>query len=217
MEFKEVIETRRSVRKFSELPIPEAILDEMLEAARLAPSGGNAQGHVFGVIKDREIKEKLAKAAGEQMWIAKAPIIIACCARLDWDIAEQPADDFGLIVNKLRFNNDFLDYLCRYPDRKARMTLFENATPLIPAQHIFLTAVSHGLGACFVGYMDIRTIDRILNLPENISCLYLLPIGYPEETPKAKHRKSVSEIVFHDQWTNDLRSMHNFAISKEVH
>jgi nitroreductase len=203
MELMEVIKTRRSARRFKDIAIPEAILDEMLEAARLAPTGGNAQGHLFGVIRDKEIKEKLAQAAGEQMWIASAPIIFACCARLDWDIAKQPADDFGLIVNKLRFDNAFLDYLCRYPSSKARMTLFENAVPLIPAEHIFLCAVSHGLSACFIGNMDIKSTDSILNLPENITCLYLLPVGYPDETPKPKRRKSVSEIVFYDQWQKD--------------
>ncbi|MGB7595037.1 MAG: nitroreductase family protein, partial [Erysipelotrichaceae bacterium] len=189
MELKEVIETRRTVRKFKDIAIPDFILNEMLESARLAPSGGNAQGHVFGVIKDQKIKDKLALAAGEQMWIASAPIVFACCARLDWDIAKQPEENFGLIVNKLRFDNSFLDYLCMYPSGKARMTLFENATPLIPAEHIFLTAVSHGLSACFVGYLDIPQVDGILGLPEDITCLYLLPVGYPDETPKPKHRK----------------------------
>ncbi|TFG83084.1 MAG: hypothetical protein E4G74_01760, partial [Erysipelotrichales bacterium] len=138
--------------------------------------------------------------AGGQLWIATAPLVFACCARLDWDIARQPEDDFGLIVNRLRFDHAFLDYLCQYPDGKARMTLFENATPLIPAEHIFLTAVSHGLSACFIGCLDIPKADKILNLPANITCLYLLPVGYPDETPKTKQRKDLSEIIFFDQW-----------------
>lgn len=202
MELNEVIKTRRSARKFKDIAIPDEVLNEMLESARLAPSGGNAQGHVFGVIMDKEVKDKLALAAGGQLWIATAPIVFACCAHLDWDIAKQPEDDFGLIVNKLRFNNDFLDYLCRYPNSKARTTLFENAIPLIPAEHIFLTAVANGLSACFVGYLDIESADKILNLPENISCLYLLPVGYSDETPKVKQRKDMSEIVFYDHWEN---------------
>ncbi len=56
------------------------------------------------------------------MWIATAPIVFACCADLSWDIADQPEDDFGLIVNKLRFDNDFLKYLCEFPNRKVRVT-----------------------------------------------------------------------------------------------
>ncbi len=128
MEILNAMKVRRSVRKFKDTAIPDTILYEMLEAARLAPSPGNSQSYLFGVIKDQEIKEKLARAAGGQMWIASAPVVFACCADLSWDIAEQAEDDFGVIVNKLRFNNEFLKYICEYPDRKARVTLFENGT-----------------------------------------------------------------------------------------
>lgn len=203
MELKKVFASRRSIRKFKDIDIPDNLLFEMLEAARLAPTAGNAQTHVFGVIKDKTLKEKLAASAGNQTWIASAPVVIACCAKLEWDIAQQPEDDFGLIVNKRRFDNAFLDYLIDYPSSKARMTLFENATPLIPAEHIFLCAVSNGLSACFVGDLDIEMADKLLNLPENVTCLYLLPVGYADETPKSKHRKELSEIVFYDQWNNE--------------
>ena len=54
MELKEVIETRRSIRKFKTDPVPEAYIDELLEAARLAPSGGNIQPWRFVVIKSPE-------------------------------------------------------------------------------------------------------------------------------------------------------------------
>lgn len=200
MELKDVIQTRRSVRKFKDQAIPPEVMDEMLESIRLAPSAGNAQGHVFGILEEKELKEQVARAAGNQDWIASAPVVFACCADLRWDIADQPEDDFGLIVNKLRFNNDFLDYLCRYPSKKARTTLFENATPLIPMEHIFLTAVSHGLYACFIGYLDIPKINEILRLPDHLTVLYLLPVGYPDETPKDKKRKDLSELVFHNTW-----------------
>lgn len=200
MKVLDAMKARRSVRKFKDTAIPDKIVNEMLEAARLAPSPGNAQSYMFGVIKDQEIKERLARAAGGQMWIASAPIVFACCADISWDIAEQPEDDFGVIVNKLRFNNDFLNYLCEYPDPKARVTMFENGTSFIPAEHIFLVAASYGISACFVGYLDIQEANKILNLPEHISCFYLLPVGYPDEIPCEKYLKSIDELVFYDQW-----------------
>jgi nitroreductase len=172
----------------------------MLEAARSAPSGGNSQRHVFGVIKDRTIKEELSRAAGNQMWIATAPIVFACCADIGWDFANLPHDDFGFIVNELRFGHDFIKYLSEYPDRKECMTLFENATPLIPAEHIFLTAVSHGMNACFIGYLDVVEANKILKLPQNLTCLFLLPVGYADELPGDKSLKDINELVFYDQW-----------------
>ncbi len=159
MEFIKVIRQRRSSRKFKKQAIPDNILMEMLEAARLAPTSGNSQSHYFGVIKNEKVKTALAEAAGRQMWIAEAPVVTACCADISWDIAEQPDDDFGVIVNKARFGSDFIKYLNDYPNRKACVTLFKNASPLIPTEHIFLTAVSHGLSACIIGYLDKNVKD----------------------------------------------------------
>jgi nitroreductase len=200
MEVSDAIRARRSVRKFKDTPIPDAIIDEMLEAARRSPSGGNAQGYLFGVIRDRELKTQLAEAAGNQMWIAGAPVVFACCADISWDIADEPEDDFGLVVNKLRFGVDFINFMKGYPNREECMTLFDNATPLIPGEHIFLTAVSHGLSACFIGYLDVKKATEILNLPKHLPCLFLLPVGYADEIPGPKSLKSISEISFYDRW-----------------
>ena len=74
-----------------------------------------------------------------------------------------------------------------YPDRKACNKLFNNSNPLIPAEHIYLTAVSYGLSACFVGYLDVEKVSEILGLPEHISCLFLLPVGYADENVVSVH------------------------------
>lgn len=158
MELTQAIYARRSARKYLTTPIPNEWIDEMLEAARRAPSPGNGQEHVFGVIKDTATKQLLAEAAGKQLWIADAPVVFACCADIGWDIAEQPEDDFGLIVNKLRFGAEFIDYMNRYPDRKTCNTIFANAAPMMPTEHIFLTAVTHGLSACFKGAITNRIL-----------------------------------------------------------
>ena len=196
----EAIKTRRSVRKFKDTPIHDAIIHEMLESARLAPSGGNAQGYIFGVIKDATLKTQLAKAAGNQMWIATAPIIFACCGDISWDIADQPEDDFGLIVNYLRFGTDFINSMKEYPNRKAFLKLLHNGTPVIAMEHIVLTAVSHSLSACPIGYLDIDKASMILNLPKHLVCFFLLPVGYADEQPKDKVTKSISDISFYDKW-----------------
>ena len=133
----EAIKTRRSVRKFKDTPIPDEVIHEMLESARLAPSGGNAQTHVFGVVKDISLKTQLAMAAGNQMWVATAPIVFACCGDISWDIANQPKDDFGLIVNYLRFGADFFNSMNEYPNRRAFRKLHHNGTPVIAMEHIF--------------------------------------------------------------------------------
>ncbi|MCL1882252.1 MAG: nitroreductase family protein [Defluviitaleaceae bacterium] len=201
MKFIDVIRSRRSVRKFKSDPISDNIINELIESARLAPSGGNSQNHVFGIIRDESLRKQLAEAAGKQMWIASAPVIIAGCSDISWDIANQPGDDFGVIVNNLRFGNSFMEDMKKYPNRRAFLKLHHNSSPCIAMEHIFLTAVSHGLNACFVGHLDIDNASEILGLPKNLACLFLLPVGYADEFPIDKELKSVDEISFYDKWT----------------
>ncbi len=200
MHIQEVFRKRRSARTFLSTPIGEDILEEMLEAARTAPSAGNGQSHMFGLVDDPETKTALAAAAGEQMWIAEAPVVIACCARLEADLRDLPEEDFGLMVNRTRFGRPFLDKLNGIADRKSVCTLFANAAPLIPAEHMFLTAVSRGLAACFVGFLDIAEASRILHLPEDVVCLFLLPVGYPAGEPKEITRRPVREMAFRNTY-----------------
>ena len=196
----EAVKARRSVRKFKSTKVPDEMIKEMLESARLAPSPGNSQGHVFGVIRNEILKQKLAEVAGGQSWIATAPVVFACCGRLDNDIAELSEDDFSLRVNHLRFGESFIDFMKNYPDGRSRTKLFRNSAPLIPAEHIFLTAVSHGLSACFIGYLDVDKASDILKLPEHLACLYLLPVGYADEEPIPKMLKPIEEMTFYDYY-----------------
>ncbi|MCL2362528.1 MAG: nitroreductase family protein [Defluviitaleaceae bacterium] len=200
MTLSEAIKTRRSVGSFKSNPISDEIIEEMLESARLAPSGGNAQNYTFGIIRDESLKTQLAQAAGNQMWIASAPVVIAGCGDISWDIKDPPEDDFGLIVNYLRFGKDFVNTMKEYPDRRALMKLWHNGSPVIAMEHMFLTAVSHGLSACFIGYLDVDRASEILSLPDNLACLFLLPVGYTDEISGPKTRKSIDDISFHNRW-----------------
>lgn len=109
MDLKTAILTRRSARSFKEdIPVPDSIIQEMLQMAQAAPSGGNGQSHLFGIIREKSTKTALAEAAGGQMWIASAPVVIACCARLPVNFRELPPDDFGLTVDPFEMGRFFI-------------------------------------------------------------------------------------------------------------
>ncbi|MCX6809901.1 MAG: nitroreductase family protein [Candidatus Berkelbacteria bacterium] len=76
MDFLELVKKRRSVRAYQNKSIPDRELSKILEAARLAPSGFNAQAYKIIVIKDEKSREKLGELA-KQPYISKAPIILA--------------------------------------------------------------------------------------------------------------------------------------------
>ncbi len=200
MNLKDTLLNRRSCREFLDKEISDDILIEILNSARLAPSGGNSQNRVFGIVKDEKRKYDLAKVAGKQMWIAKAPVVIACCADISWDIADQPEDDFGLIVNNLRFGKDFVKYLSAYEDRARANTFVHNGAPLISCAYMSLVAVEHGLRSCIVGYLDTEKASKILELPDNKVCLFLMAIGYPVAGPGVKSLKCLDEISFYETW-----------------
>lgn len=96
MNVNEAIVRRRAIRNFASTPIPDDVLQEILEAARWAPSGGNGQNCCYGVVTDETKKKELAQAAGEQMWIASAPVVIALCSQISYNTADLQEDDFSL-------------------------------------------------------------------------------------------------------------------------
>lgn len=80
-----LIKSRRSIRHFLPDPVPEEMLDQMIEAGRWAPSAGNRQPWVFIVIQDDELRTQVAQHAAyyydREARIEEAPLLIALCAR----------------------------------------------------------------------------------------------------------------------------------------
>lgn len=80
MEVYEAIAYRRSIRNYLDKPVEEEKIEKVLEAGRLAPSAANKQEWHFIIVRDKELREKLMKAAGDQKFVAEAPVVIAACA-----------------------------------------------------------------------------------------------------------------------------------------
>jgi nitroreductase len=77
MELKDVIKKRESVRAYMDKPIPEDKLRNVLEAARLAPSGSNRQDMRLVVVRDAKKRKALTRAANNQRFVGEAPVVIA--------------------------------------------------------------------------------------------------------------------------------------------
>jgi hypothetical protein len=80
MELMDAIKKRRAIRKYKPDAVPQAAIDSILEAARLAPSGVNSQPWKFKVVTDPEVKEKIFLASKNQFHIRLAPAVIIICA-----------------------------------------------------------------------------------------------------------------------------------------
>lgn len=82
-EFRKVVRSRRSVRRFTDEPVPEHVLDDCLELAMLAPNSSNLQPWEFFVVRTPELKNRLADACLGQNAAKTAPVLIVVVARTD--------------------------------------------------------------------------------------------------------------------------------------
>jgi len=184
---KEAIEQRRSIRKFKTDPVPDELIDQMLEAARLAPSGTNRQPWRFQVIKNAELKKKLAEEAafGNQL-VANAPVIVACGSELltfvkGHKLAPPGGEYYGA-------DSDDLDELRKFQADAHIYTA-------IAVEHMVLTATAIGLGTCWLQRLRFGQVGKILGWPRHIPVFTFLLVGYADEQPAAKPRVAVEDIV----------------------
>jgi len=171
MSILEAIQKRQSIRKYLEDPIPEQALLRVLEAARLAPSGKNLQPWKFIVVKDKALREELARASAGQFFMARAPLIIVACGFPDNCYARMGR------------------YMKSWPVDVA-----------IALEHLILQAQEEGLGTCWIGSFEEQEVKSILKIPEEVKVLALTPLGFPAERPAPRGRKSLEEIVSYDRY-----------------
>jgi len=82
-DFRKLVRSRRSVRRFTNEPIPEEVLDDCLELATLAPNSSNLQPWEFFVVQSPDLRRKLARACLNQNAAKTAPVLIGIVARTD--------------------------------------------------------------------------------------------------------------------------------------
>lgn len=169
MEFEEVLQKRRSVRKFQKKDVPEETIREILKLAQLAPSAGNLQAYRVRIVKSDEEKEKLKDATfGKQESITSAPVVLVICA-----CPEESAEKYG--------------------ERGEELYSIQDAT--IFASYFQLVLASMNLASVWVGAFSEEEVRNVLSLPENLRPVIMLPFGQPAEEPRARERKNLDDII----------------------
>ncbi|MDF3001811.1 MAG: nitroreductase [Bacillota bacterium] len=175
------IENRRSVRKYFNQKIESEKLTQILESARLAPSGSNTQPWSFIIVESEDTKEKLSFADHHQKWMMTAPVFIVCVADIRCRIS---AD----IEVKLDENSS-------QPELKQ---IIRDTS--IAMEHILLEAEHLGLAACWTAWFEQAAVRPILNIPEDKYVCGIITLGYGDETPKPQLRKPLEEIIRYEKW-----------------
>ena len=163
---------RRSIRRYRPDPVPEEMLEQLLEAGRWAPSASNRQPWHIIVVRDEEIRQQMAEHAAAYVirWaqVGEAPLLLVLCGDGRNPVYRQFLhEDVGLA-----------------------------------GAQMMLQAKALGLGSCWIGALDRKAIASILKLPEHLEIVGLLTVGFPAEDPPPPPRKPLAEIVHYDVYGN---------------
>jgi nitroreductase len=161
----DVIANRRSIRAYATQPIPPEQLEQIVEAARWAPSPSNIQSWRFVVVQETRQLATLASVSPGFPREATAAIVV-CSDRRDVRGCEEAL---------------------------ARILVAEEAA--MASQNILLTAHAMGLGSCVVASFSSTGVTELLELPEAIRPVLVVAIGVPRENPVAPPRKPLSQIL----------------------
>lgn len=171
MDIFEVFKARRSIRSFTPEDVGNEQIEKILDAARWAPSAGNVQPWEFIIVRRRDIKREIARAALNQTFIEEAPVVIVVCA------------------DELRSGRV-------YGSRGINLYCIQDTAAAI--ENMLLAACALGLGACWVGAFNDEEVRRILKIPKGVRPVAIIPIGHPAERPSPPRRRTLKEIIHYE-------------------
>lgn len=168
MELSQVLAGRQSVRQFAARDLEESKLRVVLEAAISAPSAGNLQAYEIYVVRQRHARERLARAALRQEFIAQAPLTLVFCS-----VPGRSAS--------------------RYGRRGEELYSVQDAT--IACTFAMLAATDQGLSSVWVGAFDDEAVRAVIGGPAGHRPVALLTVGYGAEQPERTPRRPLSRVV----------------------
>ena len=183
MSLFDIIDKRKSIRKYLPDPINRDLILKCIDAARLAPSAENVQPWRFLVIDQPDIIEKIKKSAFSGLYkftrfAAKAPVIVIILARLD------------ILANRI--------------GKQIQGTQYYLIDIGIAGEHFVLQATELGLGTCWIGWFNEKKLRKELNIPGKYRIVSLISMGYYDKKYdlKERDRKKLEDIY----WLNEIRS-----------
>lgn len=175
MTAKECITGRRSIRKFTDKPVPHELLAQIVETASYAPSWKHTQ-IVRYIAVEGETKQKLAQCTSTYpnngTIMENAPMVIAVT----------------VIKGRCGYERDG----SFTTGRGDSWQMFDAG---VASEAFCLSAYEQGLGTVIMGIFDQEEASDLLEIPEDRELVALIPIGYPDEAPVAPRRKTVEELL----------------------
>ena len=170
MDLYETLMKRRSIRSFEDRPIPDDVVDRLVDAANNAPTGCNIQPLSIVTVREAAGRAKLGRMIKRQPWVGNAPLAMIFCLDF-WRLkrwAELSGADF-------RGHDAFSHFLLGYAD------------VMCAAQTVVILAETLGLGSVYVGRLPYVAAEtrEYFGMPTYVFPLMLLCLGYPKKVPRS--------------------------------
>ncbi len=198
----EAIHTQRAIRRFTDDPVSDEVIQRILEATVRAPSGRNTQPWRFIVIRDADTKQKIGdyyRLACEAAGIGQEPIpglskkVNDSVTHLAFHMGDTPV----LILACYEYLNE---------DAVGTSSILTGSSMYPAVQNLLLAARALGLGTALttVHSMFESEIKDLLGIPANVQTAALIPLGYPspEERFGGSRRRPVAEVTHFDRWSD---------------
>ncbi|HYF50472.1 MAG TPA: nitroreductase family protein [Planctomycetota bacterium] len=229
-DFEQLAKTRRTTRHFKPDPLPNGIVERLLDCARWAPSGYNLQPTHFTVVDDPALKQRLVAACMNQKQVAEAPTVVVFSG--DRDVARNNMDVFlksdreaGAIDEKyeqllrkvipLAFNRGPLGIGYLWKSTLPPLARFAIPVPSIPAvardywlaKQVALSAMNFMLAAAAAGLatvpmegFDESRVRRVLKMPRSQHVVVVVPVGYAAIGTLKKTRLPLERMLHRNAW-----------------
>ena len=182
-----LLQSHRSIRKFTDQKIPRDLLHELIRAGQCAATSNHVQAYsVIHVINSKN-REAIVELAGGQAYIANCSDFLVFCA--DMKRSTNAAERAGADV--VRGTTEQL--------------VVASVDTALMAQNVAVAAESAGLGLCYIG--GIRNnpdeISNLLQLPKDVYPVFGMCLGYPDQDPEVKPRLPVESILMEDYYRDE--------------
>jgi len=182
-----LLQSHRSIRKFTDQKIPRDLLQELIRAGQCAATSNHVQAYsVIHVINPKN-RDAIAELAGGQAYIANCSDFLVFCA--DMRRSTNAAERAGADV--VRGTSEQL--------------VVASVDTALMAQNVAVAAESEGLGICYIGGIrnNPTEISNLLKLPEGVYPVFGMCLGYPDQNPEVKPRLPVESVLMEDYYRDE--------------
>lgn len=182
----ELLNSHRSIRKFTDQPIPQETLNTLVQAGQAAATSSFIQACTVIQVNDQDKRNQLAECAGGQAYVAEAPVFLVFCA-------DMQRNKLACEMNDAAINSGFTE---QFITATVDVALF--------AQNLTVAAESLGLGIVYIGGIrnQIARVSELLELPELVYPVFGLCLGYPDQNPEVKPRLPVEVVLKQDSYSD---------------